>query len=659
MEIIKQFNLIKEKPVETIKQVVGGIGDFQKGGETPLKDNLYLNVNGKWLETAEIPADRPNTGGFSDLRDEVENKLQKDLANLAQDSAKIADPYLKEAVKLYQLAHDYSRRDREGIEPALTKYKFYHDLPNLAAVKDNIKEIVLDRNFALTFWVAPDMKDTTHNLLYVGAPALFLPDKQYYGTPSESALMPVLRQMSEQILAAYGEDAQSAKTIIQNAIDFDQILVPLVKSSEEKADYTAEYNPVSFAQFKADTANFNLAELLTELGTTTPEKVSYTEPRYIGQLGQVVNEANFIKFRDWMLLNCAISMTPYLSDELRIMGSEFSRALTGTKEAINQDKSAYRITDNVFAEVLGIYYGEKYFGKEARSDVEAMVKTMIKVYKKRLEQNDWLSQETIKEAIVKLDAIELKIGYPDQPRQLYQEIKIDETATLYQNMVEISHFLLRDNFKDLNRPVDRTRWAMPGNLVNACYDPQVNDITFPAAILQAPFYSLEQTASQNYGGIGAVIAHEISHAFDNNGAKFDESGNMNNWWTKEDYQEFEKRCQAMIDEMNGIKFGPGKVNGKLVVSESVADQGGLSCALEAVKQDPQVNLTEFFKNWARVWQGKSSSAFMEMLLTNDVHAPAPLRANVQAQNMDDFYATFNITEADGMWLSPEKRVAIW
>ncbi|BDR56728.1 M13 family metallopeptidase [Xylocopilactobacillus apis] len=645
--------------MKRIQDVIGGAGNLLTGPETTVNENLYLNVNGKWLETAEIPADRPRTGGFSDLSEDVEKKLLQDFADFAKDSSKARDPYLKEAVKLYQLAADFTERDRSGAEPAMKDYNFYKEIKDLNDLKSKIKQVVEDGVFALTFWVAPDMKDTAHNLLYVGAPSLLLPDKQYYGTPSEEALMPIFRRMSQNVLASFGESESDADKIIQNTIDFDHLLVPLVKSSEEKADYTATYNPVDFAKFKDQTADFGLGDLISNLAGVTPEKVSLTEPRYFDQLNKVLNEDNFAKFHDWMLLNTAIAATPYLSDQLRIMGGEFGRAITGIREASNQEKSAYRLTNNLFDEVIGIYYGDKYFGSKAREDVKKMIRTMIDVYKKRLNENSWLSKDTIKEAIVKLDAIELKIGYPDQPRKIYQEFKIDPAASLYENVRKISLLMRDDNFKDLNRDVDRTRWAMPGNLVNACYDPQVNDITFPAAILQAPFYSLEQSSSENYGGIGAVIAHEISHAFDNNGAKFDELGNMKNWWTKEDYQEFEKRCQGMIDEFNGIKFGNGTVNGKLVVSENVADQGGLSCALEAAKQDSDVDLKSFFKNWGRIWQTKDSPQLVEMLLASDVHAPGPLRANVQAQNIDDFYKTFNIVKGDGMWLDPDQRVSIW
>jgi len=200
---------------------------------------------------------------------------------------------------------------------------------------------------------------------------------------------------------------------------------------------------------------------------------------------------------------------------------------------------------------------------------------------------------------------------------------------------------------------------MPGHMVNACYDPTRNDVTFPAAILQAPFYSLKQTASENFGGIGATIAHEVSHAFDNNGAQFDEYGNINNWWTKEDYAKFNELTQDMIDQFNGIKYAGKKVNGKLVVSENIADIGGLRCAIEAAKLEPDYNVKEYFIQWAKSWRYKATSQYDERLLATDVHAPQPLRANVMSQDMDEFFDAFGVTEKDGMWLDPSERINIW
>ena len=210
----------------------------------------------------------------------------------------------------------------------------------------------------------------------------------------------------------------------------------------------------------------------------------------------------------------------------------------------------------------------------------------------------------------------------------------------------------------LTKPVDRTVWLMPGDLVNACYDPQRNDITFPAAILQAPFYSVDQSRAANYGGIGAVIAHEVSHAFDNNGAQFDEFGNLKNWWTEEDYKEFAKRTQAEIDLFDGLKYGPSTLNGKQIVSENIADQGGLTAAMTACKEEGE-DLKEFYANWARVWAEKSLEAAIKMIVSIDVHAPGPLRANVQAQCQDEFYETFDVKPGDGMYLEKDKRVKIW
>lgn len=235
----------------------------------------------------------------------------------------------------------------------------------------------------------------------------------------------------------------------------------------------------------------------------------------------------------------------------------------------------------------------------------------------------------------------------------------EEGGTLLSNALAFSKIELKERFGRWNQPVDRTEWEMSADTVNAYYHPFRNVIVFPAAILQAPFYSLEQSSSANYGGIGAVIAHEISHAFDNNGALFDEYGNLNNWWTEEDLAHFQEKAQAMIEEFDGLSFADGTVNGKLTVSENIADAGGLSCALEAAKTEADHSLADFFVSWATIWRTKAKKEYQQLLLQIDVHAPAKLRANIQPQNLMEFYETFAITEEDAMYLPPEKRVHIW
>jgi putative endopeptidase len=322
-------------------------------------------------------------------------------------------------------------------------------------------------------------------------------------------------------------------------------------------------------------------------------------------------------------------------------------------------KSAYYLATGMFDQVVGDYYGRNYFGPQAKADVQQMVKKMITVYEQRLTHNTWLSTATREKAIVKLEKLGIQVGYPDAIDPLQLTFKTDTTQSLLANTLHFIHLSQLDKFSKWNQPVKRDQWEMSANTVNAYYHPFRNIIVFPAAILQAPFYSLDQPASANYGGIGAVIAHEISHAFDNNGSLFDEYGNLHNWWTADDKAHFKGLADNMIAEFNDLPFAKGKVNGKLTVSENIADAGGLSCALEAAKVESEVDLKAFFVNWATIWRTKARLEYQQLLLNIDVHAPAKLRANVQPQNLADFYTTFDIQAGDGMYLAPEQRVEIW
>lgn len=645
--------------------VRGGAGDTTAAEVTRAQDNLYLSVNGEWAKTAEIPADRSTTGGFADLAVGVEERLLADFAKFRQDLTQVKTPELQEAVKLNQLALDFKKRDADGTRPAAAMLNKLDKLQNWSDVNQHLADLIKDGT-ALPFslGVEPDMKNTSVYLLYVDVPGLILPDKTYYAADNESGqqLLAVWSEMAIAVLQKFGYDETQAAQLVDQAKAFDAAIVPFVKNSEELADYTKQYNPYEFADFLKLTPEIDFATAIPEILASTPEKIVLTQPKYFENLSKLVTPATFDQYKSWLIVNGILSTTGFLSEELRQLGGTYGRAISGQKEAANQEKHAYRLANGYFSDVVGQYYGATYFGDTARQDVTAMIKTMINVYKQRLANNAWLSQATKDKAIVKLNNIVIKVGYPDQVRAIYSQLKIKTAAEggdLLNNILNLAKIFRLDNFAKIKQPVDRTRWAMPGNLVNACYDPSFNDITFPAAILQAPFYSLEQTNSQNYGGIGAVIAHEISHAFDNNGAKFDEQGNMVNWWTDADYAAFEERTQAMIEEFDGISYAGSQVNGKLVISENVADGGGLSCALEAAKEDDDVDLKAFFNNWAKVWRIKATNEYRQLLLSIDVHAPGPLRANVQAQNMDDFYQAFDVTEQDGMWLAPEDRVNIW
>ena len=560
-----------------INKVIGGTGDMIDAKPADYKDNLYLAVNGAWQEKAKIPADKSRTGGFMDLDEGVEKKLMDDFHEFANDEAKINDDLMLQAVKLYRLANNVDHLSKFHQQPILKDIQRISDLNSLKDLSENMAQLSKD-GFPLPIdgSVDADMKDTAKNAFYIGGAGLILPDKSYYAEDNESgkALLAKYAEIAGRLLSMIGYKLDDAKEIVEKALAFDKSLVPIVKSSEEWADYTKVYNPMDFAEFTTKSDQLDLKSLVVDLINDTPAKVIITEPRYLDNLNKLVNDDTFENIKAWMMVKFLTGNASILDEEFRQTIGEYQLAKSGAKELQNRTKYAYHFASGMFSEVVGAYYGKKYFGEKAKEDVRNMVKKMISIYEQRLSNNTWLSEDTKKKAVVKLDKIVIKVGYPDKIQDLYNKFKINENDSLYDNVSRIRKIIVQDSLDQFHKPVDRTKWLMPGHMVNACYDPSRNDITFPAAILQAPFYSLEQSASENFGGIGAVIAHEISHAFDNNGAQFDEYGNMNNWWTKEDYAKFKELTQSMINEFDGIPYAGSKVNGTLVVSENVADVGG-------------------------------------------------------------------------------------
>ncbi len=628
---------------------------------TAAKADLYQAVNGEWEQTAQIPADKPATGGFNDLVKEVEETLMDDLDAMANGQKEIPDARMGEAVKLYDLAKDFDRREKEGVAPLV---KELEEVEALSDYQDYVAKwpewALLGKPSPVSFDIDPDMKMATEYGLFFGAPGLILPEKGYYQADNSQGpkLLALWSGMVEKLFVLAGFEKNRAHQVTEEAKQFDALLVPHVKSAEERADYSKMYNPVAFCDFVKATDQVDLAKMVTELVGVEPAKVIVTEPNYLTALNEVLQD-HFSLFKSWLLAKTVTGNASLLTDELRILGGEYSRALSGSKEAVNHRKFAYYLTMSYFGQVIGKYYGEAYFGPDAKQDVEHMVHQMINVYKQRLTNNDWLSSATRQKAVVKLDTLGIQVGYPAKLPAVYDQLKVDDSLNLMGALAALNRVAVAENFHRFGKAVDKTRWEMSAATVNAYYHPFMNIIVFPAAILQAPFYSLKQSASQNYGGIGAVIAHEISHAFDNNGALFDEFGNLNNWWTEEDQAHFRTLAQDMIKEFDGLPYAGQTVNGKLTVSENIADAGGLSCALSAAKQEEDYDLVAFFTNWARIWRMKAREQYMQLLLAVDVHAPNKLRANVQVQNLTEFYQAFGVEEGDAMYKAPADRVHIW
>ncbi|WP_368251444.1 M13 family metallopeptidase [Enterococcus sp. 2201sp1_2201st1_B8_2201SCRN_220225] len=630
-----------------------------------LKDDFYEYVNGAWLETAEIPGDKPATGGFQDLVDGIDELLMKEFETFRQHPETIPAGRLQDAIAYYELAKDYETRNALGSKPIQPLLKRVMSLTSLEDLNQQLADWVLS-GLPLPFDVDvdQDMKNTQFNTFFAGPAGTILPDKTYYEKdhPQGADLLAVFSKMTVEVLEKMDYDKEQAEKIVADALAFDQLIVPHVRSSEENADYSKNYNPRTFEEFIQYSKYFDLEQLTRDLIKQAPEKVIVTEPDYFEALDKIANPKTFPLLKSWLLMQVALAYTGYLSEELRLLGGTYSRYISGATEAKSPEKAAFYLANGRFSQVVGLYYGQKYFGPKAKADVEHMVKEMIGIYQERLEHNTWLSEATCQKAIVKLNHLGIHVGYPEKIPGYY-DCFITKTkaegGTLVENATRFGRIVREDRFSKYGQAKDRAEWEMSAATVNAYYHPFLNVIVFPAAILQAPFYSLEQSASANYGGIGAVIAHEISHAFDNNGAKFDELGNMNNWWTAADLAHFEELSQAMIAEFDGIAFAGGVVNGTLTVSENIADAGGLSCALAAAKKEAHVSLEDFFTNWAKIWRTKARPQYQQLLLAVDVHAPAKLRGNLQLQNIDDFYTTYQIEPGDGMYLAPEKRVKIW
>lgn len=615
-----------------------------------IKQDFFEAVNEEWLKTAKIPADKPATGGFQDLVDGIDDLLMTDIDHMLAEPDKVQSDMMRHFLHFYQLANDYDRRNQLAAKPLLPLIERIEKIDSFEDLNQQFPTWTLD-SLPLPFSldVDADMKNAQTNALFAYPPSLFLPDKTYYTAehPNGAQLLGVFFDMMVQLVELTGKEKSQAEAIVEQAIQFDRLVAPHVKSAEEKADYSKMYNPRSFDTFIHYTDKLDLEKLTVGLIGTTPDKVIVTDPVYFEQLGELLTTEHFQLIKSWMIVRTIRSLSSYLSEDFRQISGIFSRTLSGTDEAMPQKKAAYYLASGQFDQVVGDYYGKKYFGEAAKKDVEHMIEKMISVYKDRLEKNNWLSDTTRKKAIIKLDKLGVQVGYPDQIPALYTKyhtVTQEEGGTLLSNALAFSKIELKERFDRWNQPVDRTEWEMSADTVNAYYHPFRNVIVFPAAILQAPFYSLEQSSSANYGGIGAVIAHEISHAFDNNGALFDEYGNLNNWWTEEDLAHFQEKAQAMIEEFDGLSFADGTVNGKLTVSENIADAGGLSCALEAAKTEADHSLADFFVSWATIWRTKAKKEYQQLLLQIDVHAPAKLRANIQPQNLMEFYETFAITE---------------
>ena len=627
-----------------------------------IQNDLYTFVNQAKLDELVIPEDMPVTGSAMALMTGVE-KLMIGEFNAMCSSGTYPNDHLARACTLFRLAKDVKRKNKHGIKPALKALSILKKLGTMRGFNLHARELLL-RGIAMPIdiTVTPNMTDTSHHCVTIQGPSVILPDASYYAEGREQQrdqLLELWSGFAKQILTHAGHSGEEIDLLLRDTLAFDATVARYVKTREEWSEYVKMYNPMKTGRVAGMVKPLNLKKLLTDLFGYVPDEIIVSEPRYFKNFKEVFNPDTFEMYKSWAYVVTLVGSCSLLSEELRDLGGAFRRALSGIAAAPSSEKFAYQLASDLYSEPVGLYYGEKYFGEEAKKDIIDIVKQIVATYQKRIADNDFLEQATKDKAILKLSKMGLKMAYPDRVESLYDKLVFDERKSLFDIVSSLRRVRIEDNLSKLGQEVDRTHWEMPGHLVNACYDPFVNDITFPAAILQPPFYSIHQSRSENLGGIGTVIGHEISHAFDSNGAKCDELGNLNNWWTKADERKFNKKVKAMVKQFDGIELPWGTVNGKFTVSENIADNGGMAVTLDIMSRSEGVSFEAYFTNWARVWCQKAKPEYQALLLQVDVHGPAYLRCNMPPRNFPEWYTTFGVKKSDEMYLAPSRRVVIW
>ena len=627
-----------------------------------IQDDLYTYVNQEKLDQLVIPDDQPTAGGFQTLANDVEKIMMAEFKEMAE-TGNYPNDYLKNAVVLYKAASDAEKKEKFGIAPALNNLAVLNGVSDYSKLTSMFKTLMLNKiPLPFNISVETDMKNTKQHCVLVTGPSVILPDASYYKpemAQQKEMILGIWTNVAKMILAKSNLSEEDQAKYLEDTLAFDAILGGLVKTQEEWSEYVKMYNPMKSSRVATLLKPLKFKEILKDLFNEVPETVIVAEPRFFKNFSSVLNEETLEKYLHWAYVTGLINSCSLLTEELRDLGSMYFRTIAGIPANTKIDKFAYQLASGMYSEPVGLYYGEKYFGEEAKKDITEIVYQIIDTYKTRIQNNEILEEATKQKAILKLSKMGVKMGYPDKILDIYSKLVFDEQDSLFDIVHTLGKIKTLEELQKLSEPTNPEKWQMPGHMVNACYDPFVNDITFPAAILQPPFYSIKQTRSENLGGIGAVIGHEISHAFDSNGAKCDENGNINNWWTKEDSKRFNKKVHQMVKQFDGIELPWGKVNGKFIVSENMADNGGMAVTLEIMSKTEGASYEEYFQNWAKVWCLKAKPEYLQLLLNLDVHGPSILRANIPPRNFPEWYETFNVKKTDKMYISPSKRVVIW
>jgi putative endopeptidase len=638
------------------------------------QDDFFVSLNGKWLANTAIPPDRSSWGAFEKLDDDTKPQLRAIIERAAAEAGGHAAPG-SDAQRIgdfYASFMDEARLERLGLEPLkeeLERIDAVQDKRDLPALIAHFNRYGMGAPYA--FGVHQDNKDSTKYVADIGQSGLGLPDRDYYLKKDDAKLAKILAQYERHIekmltLADNATPAADAKAIVA----LETALARAQWSQVQLRDPVKAYNKVALDKLNALTPGHDWAGYLADTGLAG--KVDYVivaQPSYLKGVAALLAKTPLAVWKAYFQWHLLHDSAPYLSkafvDENFAM---FHTALREVSEMEPRWKRGVNATDGALGESLGKLYVEAHFPAERKARMEALVKNLLAAYQGSIATLDWMSPATKKQAQAKLAKFTTKIGYPSKWRD-YTELEV-RRDDLLGNALRSAEFAYRHELAKLGKPIDRAEWGMTPQTVNAYYNPEMNEIVFPAAILQPPFFDAEADDAVNYGGIGAVIGHEISHGFDDQGAQYDGDGNLRDWWSKADHQQFAAKSQMLVKQYSA--FSPVKgyfVNGELTLGENIADNSGIAIAYKAYKLslggkaapviDGLTGDQRFYMGFAQVWRSKVREAQQIVYLKSDPHAPDQFRANGTVRNQPGFYDAFGVKPGDKMYLPPKERVQMW
>ncbi|AKU23120.1 M13 family metallopeptidase [Massilia sp. NR 4-1] len=633
------------------------------------QDDFFVHLNGKWLSTTEIPADKSSWGTFAKLRDDIQPQLR---AIIEESAAKANGADAKRIGDFYASFMDEARLEQLGISPVKA------DLDRIAAIKDK-KELPLllaaaARNFVHSpfgFGIHQDNKDSTKYVADIFQDGLGMPDRDYYLKADDAKLADTLAKYGkhvEEMLALAGDAnaAANAKAIVA----FETELAKIQWTKVELRDPVKAYNKVALNKLPELMANFDWNSYLQATGLAG--KVDYvivSQPTYLKALDGLLAATPLETLKSYFQWQTVRSAAPYLSKSF--VDSNFAfygTALSGVTENRPRWKRGVEVTEGALGESIGKIYVEQHFPAANKARMEELVKNLLLAYKQSINKLDWMTPATKKEAQAKLAKFTTKIGYPNKWRD-YAALNV-QRDDLLGNVKRSNEFDYNKELNKLGKPIDRDEWGMTPQTVNAYYNPEMNEIVFPAAILQPPFFDANADDAMNYGAIGGVIGHEISHGFDDQGAQYDGDGNLRDWWSAADHKNFKKKTGELVKQYSAFTPLPGyNVNGELTLGENIADNSGVAIAYKAYKlslkgkKAPVIDgLTgdqRFFMGFAQVWRSKMREQAQIVQIKTDPHSPGKYRANGTMRNQPGFYNAFGVKPGDKMYLAPKDRVIIW